>query len=168
MITQQELKDILHYDPDTGLFTRIKRTANCVKIGDKAGTIDSKGYVQLRVNGKLVLAHRLAFFYMTGEWPKDQIDHINGVRDDNKWANLREATRSQNGMNRGPQSNNTSGYKNISTLKTKWNEYWVVRIAHIDCGHLKYLPKKEYTLEHAVEYRNDKIKELHGDYANTN
>lgn len=93
MITQEQLKEYFEYAPDTGVFTRRKlmRMDNKNKVGDIAGTKDSYGYVQMRVMNKLCLAHRLAFLYMTGEWPTQEVDHINRRRDDNRWENLRLA-----------------------------------------------------------------------------
>ena len=99
MLTQQELKELLHYEPLTGVFTRRTATANCVQAGDIAGTKETTGYIRLRVLNKKYLAHRLAWLYVYGEWPSKHLDHINGVRDDNCIANLREATPRENSQN---------------------------------------------------------------------
>lgn len=116
MITQEELKLNLTYDPERGSFTH-NRTVNQVKIGSIAGTKDTKGYIQIRINGKKYLAHRLAWLYMTGEFPKLIIDHINGVKDFNIFSNLREATCQQNSINSKVKSNSLSGIKGISLTK---------------------------------------------------
>lgn len=98
MITQERLKELLHYDPDTGVFTRLQGSGG-VLAGDVAGTINAGGYLQIGVAGKLNYGHRLAFLYMTGEIP-EVADHINGVRTDNRWVNLRAADYTLNGENR--------------------------------------------------------------------
>jgi hypothetical protein len=120
-LTRKELKEILHYDPETGVFTRIKRTSNSVNIGDIV-SCKADGYVCVCAKGKQYRAHILAWFYMTGEWPKDQIDHIDHVRDNNIFNNLREATHQENGKNQSMYSNNTSGVTGVTWFKRddKW------------------------------------------------
>jgi len=108
-VTQEELKASLQYDPATGLFTWLKCLSDRCKPGYAAGTINSNGYVQMRMAGVIYKAHRLAFLYMTGEFPPAQVDHVNHVRDDNRWANLRPVTHAQNGRNAALPSTNTSG-----------------------------------------------------------
>lgn len=101
-LTQGRLKEVLHYDPDTGIFTWLDgyqppRSAT----GSKAGGLNRAGYTRIGVDGTRYLAHRLAVLYMTGRLPTLEVDHINGVRDDNRWSNLRECTHAQNHQNRG-------------------------------------------------------------------
>lgn len=98
MINQKELKRLFNYDADTGHFIRIIKTSNCVNIGDIAGTIRN-GYVIISIDRKNYRAHRLAWLYMTGKWPDLDIDHINGIRNDNKFINLRNVSRSINIQN---------------------------------------------------------------------
>lgn len=88
------------YDPNTGLFTWRIATARNVKAGARAGHLESNGYVRVAINKKRYAAHRLAWFYMHGKWPTNQIDHINRKSDDNRIANLRESTHSENQQNR--------------------------------------------------------------------
>ena len=107
-ITQEELKNNLDYDPTTGIFTRVKSYGK-VKKGDIAGTLSDSGYIVIRVNVIRYPAHRLAWLYMTGEFPQNEIDHINRIRDDNRFNNLREVSRSKNHMNMSIPSNNKSG-----------------------------------------------------------
>ena len=124
-ITQAELKRLLHYDPETGVFTwRVART-NRVKVGEEAGSIMPIGYRMVRLDGKDYLLHRLAHLYMTGEWPEGQLDHKNNDRADNRWDNLRPATWSQQRANALKRSDNTSGYKGVSWNKRlgKWHAY---------------------------------------------
>lgn len=99
ILTQNELKSQLHYDPETGIFTWIVNKMGHSCFGKNAGS-NSHGYVQIGINGIRYRAHRLAFLYMNGEWPKDQIDHINRIKSDNRWRNLREATQQQNNQNK--------------------------------------------------------------------
>lgn len=118
-LTQAWLKELLHYDPATGVFTwRVQRGNRA--SGSVGGAPNNAGYIQLRVDKCNYLAHRLAFLYMTGAWPEHEIDHINGVRNDNRWANLRDVSRQQNAHNIGtPPSSNTSGLLGASWVKTR-------------------------------------------------
>ena len=127
-LTVEYLRSILHYDPATGIFTRKVSTARRVKVGDIAGSLDGGGYLQIRVQSRLHLAHRLAWLYTYGEWPKDQIDHINRNKTDNRISNLREVTNKQNLQNAGKRSNNTSGCPGVRWYKQ--NSKWVACIAH--------------------------------------
>lgn len=113
MITQDYLKQILHYDPETGVFTYLLHRSSSATVGSVAGSINGKGYSQIKINHKTYQAHRLAWLYVTGENPKQFIDHINGISADNRFCNLREATRSQNNMNTLRYKNNNSGYKGV-------------------------------------------------------
>ncbi|MCB2253458.1 HNH endonuclease [Pseudomonas chlororaphis] len=105
-IAHEDLKRALRYDPDTGSFIRLVRASNKL-AGSIAGYRQQRdGYMHVRVFGKTFAAHRLAWFYMTGEWPEAEIDHINRVRTDNRWENLRCATRAQNAINKSNYSSN--------------------------------------------------------------
>ena len=98
-LTQEELKELLHYDPDTGVFTWKKGRQGRIKKGGIAGNEDQSGYCKIVVKGKRYGAHRLAFLYMEGYFPEHQVDHINRDRGDNRWVNLREATHTCNMRN---------------------------------------------------------------------
>lgn len=113
MITQERLKQLLHYDPNTGVFTRIY-TNRADRLGKQPGSRNTKGHVQIRLDGALYVAHRLAWLYVNGEFPTNQIDHIDGDKANNKFLNLREATNKQNQENVPLQVNNTSGYRGVS------------------------------------------------------
>lgn len=103
-LSQKRLKELLKYDPYTGLFTWIKRPSPAKKAGDIAGTIKRgavhRGRVMIGVENSIYLAHRLAWLYMTGEWPKKEIDHIDCNQGNNKWENIRDVSRSVNAQNR--------------------------------------------------------------------
>lgn len=122
MLTQSRLKELLHYCPDTGVFTW-QRARQGVRVGCVAGGIGGEGYRSIRVDGRNYLAHRLAWLYVYGEWPKDQIDHINGVKDDNRIANLREATNAENNQNLAMRSSNKSGFVGVHwhSRDRKWH-----------------------------------------------
>lgn len=121
VLTSERLRGVLDYDPDTGLFTR-RLSRGCVKSGTIAGTANADGYLKIAVDGRDYSAHRLAWLYMTGEWPVDQIDHRDRNRANNRWGNLREATHAQNGRNLSRRSDNTSGRSGVSWDKDtgKW------------------------------------------------
>jgi hypothetical protein len=122
-LTQSQLKELLHYDPDTGIFTNLVTRNGRALIGDQAGYLRPTGYVIITLNYKRYRAHRLAWLYMYGVWPKDQLDHINRVSHNNRIANLREVSNSENQQNSGIQTNNTSGHKGVSWIKgrRKWH-----------------------------------------------
>ena len=120
LITQEELKSILKYNPDTGVFTWLS-TRGGRKVGSIAGAKHPKGYVRIQLKGTTNLAHRLAWLYMTGSWPTNDIDHINGTRDDNRFSNLREATRSENMQNIKPGTiYNCTGYMGVYRNREKF------------------------------------------------
>lgn len=133
-LTRDQLRAMLHYDPATGVFTwQVKASRNTV-IGSVAGcSTNTAGYVMIRVDKVLYGAHRLAWFYMTGEWPDQQIDHKDTNRANNRWSNLRLATSGQNRQNqRGPGRRNTSGYLGVhyDRSKCKWTAQIVVDRRH--------------------------------------
>ena len=127
-LTAEYLRSVLHYDQETGIFTRKVSTANQVKIGDVAGCPDGQGYLQIKVQSRRYIAHRLAWLYIRGSWPNDQIDHINRNRSDNRIANLREVSHKQNMQNRSKSSNNTSGHPGVYWHKQ--SSKWVAQIMH--------------------------------------
>lgn len=124
-LTQDYLKSILRYDPDTGFFHSIGNR-NRLRDGQKAGSIIPKGYVHIGIHNKIYKGHRLAWFYMTGAWPTEQVDHINGNRADNRWANLRECSNSQNALNRRKYRNNSTSVTGVYWYKRQ--QRWAVSI----------------------------------------
>ncbi len=121
-LTLDRLKYLVRYDPVTGDFTRLISTSGRAMAGTKCGDVDSKGYWRLRVDGRRYLAHRLAWFYMTGEWPNGEVDHENLKRIDNRWKNLRLADEFLNKRNTGAKKNNKVGFKGVSwhVCSKKW------------------------------------------------
>lgn len=126
--TPEELRQLLRYEPDTGkLFWRerqgvtpeIKRW-NTRYSGNEAGRVNGEGYRHVRVNGRDYKTHRIVWIWETGRWPVDQIDHINRIKTDNRFCNLREVTNAENHQNRNIVANNTSGYTGVSYEKGKW------------------------------------------------
>jgi hypothetical protein len=99
MVTAERLRSILDYDPETGIIRWKINQRSGKKSGDIASYCGGVGYLCLRVDGRRYRAHRLIWLMQTGSWPTSQIDHVNGVRNDNRWINLREATPSQNCAN---------------------------------------------------------------------
>lgn len=119
-LSVEELKENLHYDPLTGIFTRIKSNCKRIKVGDIANGKDNNGYVRIKVNGIIFFAHRLAWLYTYGEMPKDCIDHKNGNPSDNRIDNLRESTHRQNMQNRvKTHVNNQTGFLGVTQHKRK-------------------------------------------------
>ena len=112
MISNDRLRELLEYDPYTGLFTWKARPSKRVHVGDVAGHTTTKGYVSIRVDRRLYMAHVLAWFYMTGEWPTIDVDHKNRKRDDNRWCNLRLLTRQGNIQN-SLDTRSSSGYRGV-------------------------------------------------------
>lgn len=139
---------MLNYDPELGVFTwRVKRSNNgTVNAGDVAGCVNGSGYIVISIDGKIHYAHRLAWLYMKGYPPADQIDHSNTIRTDNRWSNLREANCAENLRNRGKQSNNTSGFKGVVKEGGKWR-------ARIDFNGKKYQLGCFSTIEEANTIR---------------
>ncbi len=120
ILTQEHLKEILYYEPDSGLFTWLRGNKK-IRMGAIAGTINNKGYIIIGINGRKYQAHRLAFLYINGEFPPDQVDHINRKRTDNRWSNIRHADRKINSHNR---SDNAAFIGvNWHKRKMKWMVY---------------------------------------------
>ena len=134
-VTQARLKELLHYDPETGVFTWLVTRNNFVRAGRVAGVPNSSGHIQIMIDGRAYFAHRLAFLYVTGEWPRHHVDHINCEEADNRWLNLREATGTQNNANARRRTDNSTGYKGVSWYKDGRCYRAYIRKA----GHLHYL-----------------------------
>jgi hypothetical protein len=119
------LKEHLQYDQKTGEFEWVKSPARAIKANTKAGRLRPDGYVSIQIKGRLYFAHRIAWLIVYGEWPKDQIDHINRNRSDNRFENLRCVSRSQNGQNRKPNIGSASGHPGVTWSNTfkRWRAH---------------------------------------------
>lgn len=148
MITADAARDMLTYDPETGIL-RWKRFANsCATAGEEAGVVcKSRGYRRIGIGKRVYQAHRLAWLIVHGVWPRRFLDHANGNRADNRLSNLREATDRQNQANRGRNRNNTSGYKGVYREKS---DRWTARIRV--GGKLLYLGRFDDPAEAGVAY----------------
>ncbi len=152
-ITADMVRTLLDYNPETGSFTWKERTPdlfiegshsaehqcrqwNSRFAGKNAGARDARGYLNLHIFCKSYRGHRLAWVIMTGEWPVDEIDHINGVKSDNRFANLREATSSENKANIGVRRNNITRLKGVA-IERRRHRRWVANIA--DSGRCRYI-----------------------------
>ena len=158
VLTLERLKEVLFYDPDTGIFIWLKNRGSKIKKGDKAGCINPFGYIRIKVFGRLYMAHVLAWFYMKEEMPILDIDHINRIKNDNRWNNLRLANRSNNTFNKPKNKNNTSGYKGVSYHKImkKYRAKICVNGKHIILGY-KDTPEEASILyiEASIKYAKE-------------
>lgn len=136
-LRRAQLLEYLRYNKSTGLFVWIKQPqiSKKVNVGDTAGSLDSKGYVRVGLFGRQYRAHRLAWFYVTGKWPKRELDHKDRDKTNNRWRNLREATSTQNKQNQGLRRNNISGVRGVSWASDR--RQWLVQITN--CGVRKHL-----------------------------
>ena len=156
-LTQEELKKILTYNLDTGDFVWAMELSFRAGVGKKAGCLDRAGYTVIRIKGKLYKAHRLAWLYMTGEWPVSLIDHINGVKADNRFCNLREATKSQNAVNSHNGVGGEVGYRGVYLNGCGFTASITYNKKRIHIGTFK-------TAEAASEAYEAKAKKLHGEF----
>lgn len=159
-LTAERLRHLLSYDPATGAFKwRVDRNSKCL-AESVAGGVNPKGYVAVRVDYRPYRAHRLAWLYVTGEWPEGLIDHINGEPADNRFCNLRVADSNTNAMNRRRSARNTSGFKGVSFHRAKgmWRAEIAARGARYTIGLFNTVE------EAAAAYRAAAVKH-HGEFA---
>lgn len=136
LLTHDRLLDVLSYDAISGVFRWKLAMMGRIKAGQVAGTFNGNGHRQIGLDGKIWMAHRLAWFYVHGVWPADEIDHRDLNKDNNAIVNLREATHIENCNNRrASPKTNKSGFKGVSKLRGKWH----AQIKHKRrCYHLGY------------------------------
>jgi HNH endonuclease/AP2 domain len=165
LITHSELLEAMDYNPETGIF-RWKHRSDCSKrwnsryAGKIAGGIGPQGYMIIGFNGEKYRAHRLAWLYMTGEWPSEHIDHKKGNRLDNRFAKLREATNAQNIRNSTKKRTNTSGIKGVYWNRKckKWQAQIVMNYVHHYLGVFTNIEDAEKAYREAAD-------SLHGEFA---
>lgn len=159
-ITYERLVELLDYDPETGVLRWKQNLRNGIQSGTVAGNYSFEGYIEVKVDGRKYRAHRLIILYMTKEIMEDHVlvDHINGIKDDNRYSNLRKANRKQNMANSKVSKRNKVGVKGVYREKSgrysatiKWEG--------------KNLRLGTYsTLEEAAKMYRIKAKELHGEF----
>ncbi len=152
-LTQEYIKSLFDYNPNTGIFTNKIRRGKAGRKGAITGNLKSNSYTNITIKRTTYLAHRIAWLYMTGGWPTKDIDHINGIKTDNRWENLREVTKKQNQMNRKVNKKSKSGYKGVRWMKgtKKWQAMTILGL---------YNSKEEAALEY-----NKAVQKLYGKYA---
>lgn len=156
MITQDSLKEALSYCPRTGIFTRVVGAGN-VKKGSIAGGDDGNGYVKIRLYGRRYRAHRLAWLYVHGKFPEGEIDHINGIRDDNRIENLRDVSAEENMKNKRVQKNNTSGHRGITKRGGHIVAYlWVGK--NVKSKHFRMWGDEERAVAQAIAWRDEQYR----------
>ena len=158
-ISQVELKKELTYDPSTGIFISNRAIKGRFK-GAVCGCVDKDGYIQIRIHKVLYRAHRLAFLYMTGKLPKKDVDHINQIRADNRWENLRDANATINSRNSKLYKTNKSGVPGVRFIKSRgrWRSEICVNYRNIFLGYFK-------TIQDAINARKD-AEDLNGFHPN--
>ena len=157
-LSQELLKE--HFEYRDGHLWWVKPRTRSVKVGQQFGSYHPEGYRKGKLKGKFYREHRLVWLYHYGAWPKDQIDHINGVKDDNRIENLRECTHQQNQFNKKSWGK-TSPYKGVYWYKQR--KKWRAQYKHK--GKLYYLGLFE-TGEEAAEAYRKATEHLHKEYAN--
>lgn len=132
-IDSTRLRELLNYNPDTGVFTWRTKVSRKVVVGAVAGNRVPAGYVHIQVNGVRYYAHRLAWCFVYGSWPTSVVDHINGIKDDNRIANLRDVSQRANTQNTSrPRKDNP--YLGVSKKRNKWLAQISDRGKHVRIG----------------------------------
>lgn len=153
-LTSERLKQLLEYDPNTGKFTWRVSRRNITYSGNGAGAVNQSGRLMIYVDGKHYQAHRLVWLYVTGEFPKLNIDHKDGNPLNNSWGNLRLCTLQENNRNARTRKDNALGVKGVRMRRGKYQ----VRVNSISYGTYEDLELAQHI---ATEVRNH----LHGEFA---
>lgn len=158
-LTAERLRELLSYDPQSGVFTWLVHMNNKrAHVGLRAGQHRRHGYRTINLNGRRYYEHRLAWLYVHGHWPARYLDHINGDGTDNRLANLREATPAQNSANKGAMSNSRTGLKGVSRFRKRWTAEICVNGVKHRLGFFD--TPEEAALAYAMAAPN-----IHGDFA---
>ena len=153
-LTQERLRELTIYNSETGVFTWAVSRRRCT-LGGVAGCIRGDGSWGIRIDGHLYRAHRLAWLYMTGEWPPEEIDHKNRIKSDNSWSNLRLATRLQNQIN--VVLYNSTGFSNVDKIGKRFRARAKINGVH------KHLGMADTAEEaHAISVRERR--KIHGEF----
>lgn len=173
-LTQIDLMNEMHYSPDSGLFTQVG--SNHIRpYGSVVGFHNAQGYLACKIKARGFVLHRLAFLYMTGELPSSglEVDHINGIRDDNRWCNLRLATREQNQHNVKTRKDNTTGIKGITLSLRKGKRRYDACIRFNGVSYSKSRTNlwsnpadDKKILTELVEWLDEMRIKFHGEFAN--
>ena len=157
LLTQEELKRQINYDFETGIFTR-KISTRKTKEGEVIGGLLARGYLQIAINKHPYMAHKLAWLYMSGEMPTI-IDHINRVRNDNRWCNLRNVTRIENNRNVGISKRNTSGVKGVfwNPQNNNWRVRCMFNLKVIEIGSFKCIEKAKIAYQEFIKSNHGEI-----------
>jgi HNH endonuclease len=161
LMTAERLRELLHYDPETGVFTWRKSASNRVAVGMVAGTLSKRGYVCIAVDGKTYKAHRLAFLWMTGCFPKRLVDHEDRNTSNNRWKNLRDATYSQNISNAKVYRTNTTGVKGVERWRGSGGNWRACIRINGKRKHLGFF----HDFDLAVEFRQLVAEMVFGEFA---
>lgn len=162
-ITQNLLKELVEYDPIIGIMTYKITTSNKNKKGGTVGYVNDGGYTEVMIFGNKYLVHRLIWKYVYNKFPDNFIDHINGIRTDNRLDNLREASTQQNSWNSSTRKDSTTGYKGVSIDKRcgKYRAYININGKQKSLGY--------YTTAYEAHLVREKYAaELHGEFYNEN
>jgi HNH endonuclease len=138
-LSANALREILTYNPQSGFFVRKTMVGSRGAVGQIVGSLHHSGYLHVWIGKYQYLLHRLVWLWMTGDWPVEQIDHINGDKSDNRWSNLRAATHGQNKRNSRLSKNSTSGYVGVSYFRSnrRWYSYLTLNGKKVFVGFFK-------------------------------
>lgn len=157
MLTADRVRELLHYEPDTGTFTWRKTSRRAV-AGAVAGSDNGEGYLQISVDGRRYAAHRLAWLHVHGDWPETELDHIDGVRSHNALANLRLADRFLNNRNvHGARHNSKTGLlgaspkgnRFVAQITANGVNHYLGRFKTAEEAHAAYIAAKR--IHHSTE-----------------
>lgn len=150
MLTAERLREVLGYDPETGVFWW-KVAPRGQRVGQVTGTLKNEGYIRIRIDGRFYYVHRLAWLWMTGSWPANNIDHKNGMPADNRFANLRDVSHAENLQNqRVARADNNTGLLGVCPSRGKFQaqievlgeHHFLGRFATAELAHAAYLVAK--------------------------